>query len=165
MATLLDLERWGALFRLDAGLDPGVQEFRQIYTSPDLRWWMESTLPGLVSSWNLELTPLEQLDGLINVFCSGDTLTYGQQFKPLTHVKDGIWELKTADLRMFGWFNRKDCFVGVVADDATRIKTYKLYKGYANVTTAGFRDALDLDEPKYVTGDDPHAVVSNFDLP
>ena len=108
---------------------------------------------------------MEQVDGLVDVFCSGDTLTYGEQFKPLTHIKDGVWELKTPDIRIFGWFNRKDCFIGVVADDATRIKTYHLYHGYANVTTARFRDALDLDEPKYVTGDDPHAVVSNFDLP
>ena len=76
---------------------------------------------------------------------------------------DGVWELKTDDIRVFGWFPRKDCFVGAVADDATRIKTLKLYYGYANVTTKRFLAALDLDHPKCVLGDNPHAVVSNFD--
>jgi hypothetical protein len=46
---------------------------------------------------------------------------------------------------------------------ATRIKKHDLYRGYANVTTRRFRDELDLDNPKYIPGDDPHAVVSNFD--
>jgi hypothetical protein len=76
---------------------------------------------------------------------------------------DGIWELKTEDIRIFGFFHKKDCFIGVVADDATRIKTYDLYHGYANVNCRRFREAIDLDNPKCVLGDDPNAVVSNFD--
>jgi len=161
MATLLDLAQRGYLYKLDA-LEAGVQEFREIYTSPDLHRWINDVLPQMQSSWGLELSPLEQLVALSEIFCSGDRISYGTQFKPLTHIVDGVWELKTADLRVFGWFPRKDCFVGVVADDATRIKALKLYYGYANVTTKRFRAALDLDNPKCVLGDNPHAVVSNF---
>jgi hypothetical protein len=162
MATILSLDQSGNLFRLDV-LDPGVQEFRQFYASPRLRAWISDDLPNLRSSLDIEQSPLMQFFDLAEVFCSGGRLDYGYSFKPLTHHADGVWQLKTQDLRIFGWFHRRDCFVGVVADDATRIKTHDLYHGYARVTTAGFRDAIDLDDPKYVPGDDPHAVVSNFD--
>jgi hypothetical protein len=160
MATILELVRQGRLYKLDA-LELGVQEFREIYASPDLYHWIDGVLPGLQSSWGLELSPIEQFSALSEIFCSGQRLAYGTQFKPLTHIVDGVWELKTDDLRVFGWFPRKDCFVGTVADDATRIKTYKLYYGYANVTTKSFMTGLDLDVPKCVLGDNPHAVVSN----
>jgi hypothetical protein len=164
MATVLDLDRRGDLFKLDV-LEQGVQEFREFYASPRLHAWITGTLPGMASMFGLELTPHEQFVALAEIFCAGERLSYGHQFKPLTHITDGVWELKTEDIRIFGWFSRKDCFIGVVADDATRIKTHNLYVGYANVTTRRFRDALDLDPPKFVPGDDPHAVVSNFDYP
>jgi hypothetical protein len=164
MATLLQLNHQGVLFRLDV-LEQGVQEFRQFYVSPDLRKWITDVLPTSTSVWNIELTPLEQFVDLTETFCTGDRLMYGHQLKPLTHIAEGIWELKTQDIRIFGWFPKKDCFIGVVADDATKIKKHNLYRGYANVTTRRFRDALNLDDPKYISGDDPHAVVSNFDYP
>lgn len=164
MATLIELDQRGDLFKFDA-LELGAQEFRTIYASQVLYNWTQTTLPGMVSSWGIELSPEEQFVGLTEVFCSGETLTYGKQFKPLIHIGDGVWELKTPDLRIFGWFYRMDCFIGAVADDATRIKKVPLYYGYAHVTTPRFRDALDLDPPKYIAGDDPNAVVSNFDLP
>lgn len=164
MATVIDLDNRGQLFKLDA-LEQGAQEFREFYASPQLHDWVNNVLPNLSSSWNIELSPLEQFVALTEIFCSGERLAYDRQFKPLTHITDGIWELKTADIRIFGWFKRMDCFIGVVADDATKIKKHNLYYGYANITTKNFLQKLDLDEPKYIPGDDPHAVVSNFDFP
>lgn len=164
MATVIELDRRGALFRLNV-LEANVQEFRAIYVSPDLHRWITDMLPGMASACGVELTPGEQVFALAELFCAGERLAYEFQFKPLTHIVEGVWELKTTDVRIFGWFSRKDCFIGAVADDATRIKEYHLYFGYADVTTRRFRDGLDLDEPKYVAGDDPHAVVSNFDYP
>lgn len=164
MATLVQLDQQGALFKLDV-LEQHVQEFRQFYASPALQQWLTGTLPGMVSSWRIELSPEEQVVALLEIYCRGERLAYGTQFKPLTHITDGVWELKTDDIRIFGWFSRRDCFIGVVADDATRIKAHNLYFGHANVTVRRFRDTLDLVAPKFVPGDDPHAVVSNFDYP
>jgi hypothetical protein len=164
MATVVQLDQQGALFKLDV-LEQHVQEFRQFYASPVLYEWITGTLPGMASAAGVELTPQEQIVALLELFCAGERLAYEFQFKPLAHITDGVWELKTTDIRIFGWFSRKDCFIGAVADDATRIKAYKLYHGYANVTTRGIRDTLNLDQPKFVPGDDPHAVVSNFNYP
>ena len=140
------------------------QSGRVIFVLPDLRQWLEDVLPTLGSTWNIEQSPIEQLDALIATFGSGDTLTFGQQFKPLTRLGDGIWQLKTADLRMFGWFHEKDCFVGTDANLKDDIMRLRMYRPYCEQAVRR-RDALDLDEPKFIQGDDPNAVVSAYDLP
>ena len=102
MATVVELDGSGALFKLDPNLGPSVQELRCIYGSPRLKDWIESTLPALEGNWGVELTPLEQLQGFVEeVFCPGEPLTFDWQFKPLTYIRDGIWELKTADWQTF----------------------------------------------------------------
>ncbi len=163
MATLLELAAH-TLHRLDPVLDKGQREARTIYGSEGFRVWAEKTLPRLTSSWDIEVTPEEQFDALASIFCSGAVLTYKWQFSPIRHIADGIWELKTADLRIFGWFARKDCFIAVVADTTERVKRHRLYHGYAGAV-ARYRAALDLDEPKFIAGDDPNAVVSNYSYP
>ncbi|MBI2720372.1 MAG: hypothetical protein HY245_02890 [Rhizobiales bacterium] len=115
-------------------------------------------------AWNIELSPAEQLDVLLAIFASGQVLTYGWDFKPMMPVGDAVWALKTADVRIFGWFLRRDCFVGVVGDFAYRVKGRDLYRGYKGEVVR-FRNSLDLDEPKFIGGDDPNVVVSNFDHP
>lgn len=102
-------------------------------------------------------------------FCSGETLTFeraraGPAFKPLVHLQDGIWELKQPDLRFFGWFYEKDCFIGGALDTAFNVKSGPLYRGYA-AEVAYHRQQLDLNEPKFVPGDDPRDVVSSFNYP
>lgn len=164
MATVIELSRQGKLFKLDPALDGGEQEYRVLYASPRLRSWIEGTLPGLGSTWKIEQSPVEQLDALLQVYASGEPLVFGHSLKPLTHLGDGVWELKTADIRIFGWFSARDWFIGDAADTAERIKHHKLYRGYANQVVR-FRAGLDLCEPKFVAGDDPNDVVSNFAYP
>ncbi len=110
------------------------------------------------------MNPLEQFDDLSYAFVSGEPLLCLAQFKPLRHVAGGIWELKTPDLRVFGWFNAKDSFIGVVANQTDAIKKHRLYHGHAG-EVAAFRDRLNLDEPKFISGEDPYAVVSDFNYP
>lgn len=165
MATVLELEAAGSLFKLDPDLQQGIQELRCIYVSPRLKTWIENDLPNLESTWKVELTPQEQLQAFVEeVFCPGEPLTYEWHFRPISHVKDGIWELKTADIGMFGWFSIKDCFIGSAANLTDLVKQHGLYHGYAD-EAARFRDRLDLTPPKFIPGDNPHAVVSNFGYP
>jgi hypothetical protein len=95
MATIIELEHQGVL-KLEPGLPAPQQEFRCIYLGPKVKTWIENVLPTLESDRGLEIAPLGQLDDLVAVFCSGATLTYDWQFKPLNYVENGIWELKTA---------------------------------------------------------------------
>ncbi|MBR1148368.1 hypothetical protein [Bradyrhizobium sp. AUGA SZCCT0431] len=162
MATVIDLVSRGNLFRLDPQLDYPQQELRRIYTGPKLRKWIENDLSGLASD-RVESSPKLQFDDLVALFCSGEQLTYDLHFKPLNHVEDGIWELKTTDLRIFGWFSQKDCFIGVIGDTKRRILDYGLYGPYAKMEVTPFRNQIDLDPPKYVPGKNPHDVVSDYD--
>ena len=164
MATLSELERNGHLSKWEVDLRPPQLEERLIYVSPRLADWLEKDLPLLVSCWNIEETPLQQVYALVKVFVAGETLLFRHQFSPLRPIGNGAWELKTADARIFGWFPFKDCFVGVSANEAWRVKESNLYPAYRDEVVR-FRDGLPLDEPKFVKGDDPNAVVSAFDYP
>jgi hypothetical protein len=164
MATVPQLCEEGRLVKLDCGLEDDEQEFRAIYMSGRLKDWIEQILPTLGSTWDIETSPLQQLDALLWVFGSGDILTFDWQFKPLNALGNGIWELKTADLRLFGWFAQRDVFIAVDADTKERIRELKMYRPYQDQAVR-FRDQLPLDDPKFVSGEDPHAVVSNFDYP
>ena len=132
MATALDLIRGDAapLSKLDPGFEDGKQEFRCILASRKLRTWIEQDLPKLPSALGLELTPQEQLFAFVQIFFSEDPLTYGEHIKPLHCRGQGVWELRTPDLRVFGWFPIKDHFIGAVGNDATFIKDHGLYPGY-----------------------------------
>jgi hypothetical protein len=166
MATLLDLAggRAPVLFKLDPGFEDGSQEFRCILASQKLKIWIEQELPNLVSPLGIQISPQEQLFALVDVFYSDETLTYGGHFKPLRCRGQGVWELRTEDLRIFGWFPLKDHFIGVVANDATYIKEHRLYEGYIGEVVR-FRNQLDLVEPKFIQGKDSNNVVSNYTYP
>ena len=91
------------MFKLNA-LEQNEQEFRCLYVSLKLKLWMENELPALTSTWNTELSCLEQVDALTGEFCAGETLIHGPQFHALKPPAECVWALKTGDVRIFGWF-------------------------------------------------------------
>src|SRR5690349_10669614 len=124
MATILDLRNEGALIKLDPVLEAPAQEFREIDLFPEFAVWARDVLPNLDSTWDIETRPLAQFDDLVSLFCSGDPLVYEWQFHPIQHVHDGVWMLKTADLRLFGWFPKKDHFIALSGHSAQHVKDY-----------------------------------------
>lgn len=161
MATLAELVADGSLVKLDPGLEQDELEFRVILMLPRAQEWIENVLPTLSSTWNIEVSPTEQLVGLVADFASGLELTPGEKFHPIRPTDRNVWELKTADLRIFGWFAKKDCFVCVSIENADRLKQMPgLYGGYRDEVVR-YRDLLALDEPKCVQGVNIHDVLSN----
>lgn len=160
MATFVKLCEQGdlVLYELDDDAAPATRVF---FAAPKLvKWWGE-TLPHLTSEKPQDITPQEQADALMENYVSGRRMQFMKQFKPLRYHGLGVWEMKTTDLRIFGWFQSVDHFVGVAANMAGIIKASNMYYGYCDAVVR-FRDALDLDEPKYVVGEDPNDVISNF---
>ena len=164
MATIAMLVQQGALQRYDAVLGPRELETRRFFASSRLVKWFSEELSELGSAWNIEVTPAEQLDKLLRDYVVGKVLTYKFNFYPLTPHGSSVWELKTADLRVFGWFHTIDCFIGVVANTAQKVKDHNLYNGHLN-EVIHFRQNLDLDHPKSIEGKEPKNVVSNFAYP
>jgi hypothetical protein len=161
MATLLNLAQDGLVIKVDPVLGLKELELRRIYLLPRARKWLEEVLPETDSDRNIEESPAEQVDALIYEFCSGQPLPVGRRFKALVHLGDGVWELKTADVRLFGWFTQKDCFVVSDCDSKFNlIQRRSMYRGYCQQAVR-LRDKLDLDEPKFVAGENPDDVVSD----
>lgn len=160
MATLLELVKIGAAIRLDPALGLRELELRRIYLLPRAHKWLAEVLPGTDSDRFTEEKPDMQVDSLVQIFCSGQPLAFGTQLKALVHLGYGIWELKTADVRLFGWFTQKDCFLVSDCDTKYNILRSNMVKAYCQQAVR-FRDALNLDEPKFVTGDNPDDVVSD----
>lgn len=150
--------------KFDPSLGWREQEERMVYLLPPVAKWLECTLPELTSNWNLEQSPIEQLDDLVWQFCSGQELIVDRQFRLLRHHENGVWELKTADLRLFGWFHVRDCFVCAAANTALNVKNHGLYAGYVQQTVF-LRDRLDLDEPKFIAGEDYDEIVTAWSYP
>ncbi|WCT78903.1 hypothetical protein [Novosphingobium humi] len=161
MATIIHLAQSGHLTRFDPGLDWRQQEERCIYLLPSAKNWMRDVLPNEISDFGVERTPIEQVASLLENFCAGKALAFPRQFHPLVHIDSGIWQLKTADVRLFGWFCGQDQFICSNGDMATRIKKNHWYERYRD-EAIGFRDILALDDPKFVAGGQPDDVVSAY---
>ncbi len=126
--------------------------------------WVGDVLPSLSSTRKLDVTPAEQFDDMMLAFCLGEELIVGPQFHVLHPRKAAVWELKTPDLRVFGWFPQKDNFIAVAGHHTDGVKEHGLYAGFVGEVVR-VRNGLDLDEPKFIAGEDPNDVVSNCCLP
>ena len=164
MATLATLVSDGSLLRWEVNLSPRQQIERILLLVPPLHGRLDETLAQSGSTWNIEETPAQQLDALTAVFVAGEPLAFGWQFKSLVHHQNGVWYLKTADVRLFGWFPCRDCFIATSIAGADLAKRLHLYRPLGDEVVR-IREALPLDEPKFVPGDDPNDVVSNFTYP
>ncbi len=157
MATLLNLEQDGKVIKVDPRLGLREQEFRRIYLLPRAHKWLSEVLPQTDSDRFTEEKPDMQVDALIYEFCSGQPLEIGTRFKSLVHLADGVWELKTADVRLFGWFMQKDCFVISDCDSKYNVMRHKMYAAYCKQAVK-FRDELNVE---FVNGGNPNDVVSD----
>lgn len=155
MATLQKLCSDGVLVRVNVELDAGDSIERLVFAYPKFVEWAQNVLPLTQSSIaELAEQPDEQVDALLHDFISGVRMGYGKRYKRLQPGEQEIWELKTADIRLFGWFARKHVFVITAGEEKKRLNVIEgLYGGYRN-EAARLRDTLDLDPPKYIPGDE-----------
>ena len=157
MATLLELDRLGKLTKLIIELDPDEQIYGSIYAFPGALTWIQTTLPGLQTDGsNLgALSPAEQFDNLLYGLISGKPKFDLPPHLMWPHSETlGIWELRSYDLRLFGWFWKNSQFVLSAVDTALRCHSISgLYEGY-RTQAIRHRDGLDLDEPKFISGSD-----------
>jgi hypothetical protein len=143
------------LIRVIIQLPRGQFHERKIYAYLECLEWMRKEIPkmttGRVAS---AFTPKEQFIERMRQWMSGDPMAYGRMFHDMDPKSDGVWEIKTADLRIFGWMYRPRLFIalrGGYTDhykEPTKIKTYADER--RKVVKA--RDALPLDGEKYAKG-------------
>jgi hypothetical protein len=152
MATNLILCDRLELIKLGGGLASNELPMRVMFAFPHVIEWIENDLPELGTDLSGgKQSPLEQLDLLLYDFISGEDLDYYKRSHSMRPEAFGVWELKTPDVRVFGWFQARNVFIIANIDSAFRCKEHDLYTGFRNDTVRR-RDLLDLDEPKFILG-------------
>ncbi|WP_439925702.1 hypothetical protein [Nitrobacter sp. JJSN] len=129
---------------------------RFLYAYPDCLKWMKETVPTLETGRKKSAqTPAEQLILRLQQWVSGDPIKKGPMFKEMEYPRDNdVWELKTDDLRLFGWMYQPKKFIVASHGYADDYKVPTKTKDYADDVRAVMeaRQALPLDGPKFVKG-------------
>ncbi|MCT6855895.1 MAG: hypothetical protein M3Z59_05725 [Bombella apis] len=104
-----------------------------------------NVLPKIVSRRNPDTGAELQVLEAISAYCSGVKMVYPQQIRDINPIAHRCWELKTPDVRVYGWFVVKDFFVAHRIEDAR--KTHLKGRGYRCVQEgvidlAKFREGL-----------------------
>jgi hypothetical protein len=158
--TLATLIEAGEISSIEVELGAREQRTRLLYGTPGFVNWLKERLRSdEPSPLFADLTPNEQLDLLFYDFLSGKPLVYTKQFRVIKFENNAVWELKTPDLRIFGWFAMKDCFIAVFGDWAWRIKEHALYRGY-RIEVKRFRRRIGAEDGLCVRGVTPGDVIS-----
>lgn len=150
MATLDELENKGALFRVRINLRAKEYEERKIYAFPALWDWMTGAM-RTTEPYRDNISLGQQARVLLKNFITGQPFEEGEWFWLMNPQHMDVYELKSADIRIFGWFYRPRIFIGVAGDTLERTHTYNLHAGYRN-SVVHARETIDLDPPAYIKG-------------
>ncbi len=152
-----DLIREEIIGSIEVPLGPMEQPERLLYGFPGFIEWLDDRLRAdEPSPLGADLSPAQQLDNLFYQFVSGRPLVFTRQFRYIKAEKEAVWEFKTPDLRVFGWFPKKDCFICVFGNFADVIKDHDLYRGY-RLEIRRLRREMGIES---VTSLDPEDVLS-----
>jgi hypothetical protein len=160
MPAIPDLLESGAIVKIEVELGPVEQPLRLLYGTPQFIDWLQSILDGAEPPSPLShMSAAEQIDDLFHSFLSGAPMIFNRQFRTIRAEDHAVWELKTPDIRIFGWFLAKDCFVAAFGNWADIIKDHDLYRGY-RIAIRRLRRELGIDTTLCVKGSAPDDVLS-----
>lgn len=152
MATIDELENAGELVRILVRLDPPDVSRRRLFALPAVTTWLGQTLPSVTQHNPDDISPRDQVFVLIKMFLSGEAMEEGGQFRLMQPVEDDVYELKSSDIRIFGWFYRPAVFVATSVDTMERVHTIQgLSSGHRN-SVKYVRQNIDLDPPTHIEG-------------
>lgn len=147
MPTTRTLENIGVLIKITTDLEAGELDERLLFATPDFIAWLEDYLPYYDRDRDHRLSPNEQVESIFHEYIANPQFRGGGYFQNITPQREGIYELKTTDIRIFGWFWRPRQFIAVSGEMKKTLKgRYDIYRKNAVAT----RESLDLDEPKFV---------------
>lgn len=152
MATLGELSKGdsGPIRRIELELDEGLPH-RFLYGTPGFIGWLENVLPDMKTGLMLaDISPFEQVYERFRQYVVGENLDGDRRFAPLIcDPETFVWELKTIDVRIFGWVPKMDHFICCFGGHADFIKQHKLYGGFIGQVDH-VRSGMNLDTPKSV---------------
>lgn len=161
MATITELVGQKVLRLLRLPLPNRELHNRTLYVTDWFVNWMLGDLPNIRATfWEDDLPAKQQVRLLLEAYSSGKSLAHPKQFHILKPWEHGVWELKTGDTRIFGWFLAFDTFVAARGAATFDVKDMAQYEHHI-ARVIGCRVRMELDEPEFVSGEDPRFVLSN----
>ena len=163
MATLIQLCESGALDKIDP-LEADELPWRELYGTADFVGWLSDALPALGhNDLYSNLSPQEQVFAAFSEYVLGEEFLDDRRFKKLSVTPEQfVWEIKTEEVRIFGWVPRVDAFICCFGDSKDQIVLEDSYGRYI-AQTVYVRNQLDLDEPKLIASGELADVISNAD--
>jgi hypothetical protein len=135
-------------------------ENRKIYAIPAVRDWFDTTLRTLVQLEQTDISPRLQAYALLRMYQSGEKLAEGEEFKLMKPKDNDVYELRTADLRIFGWFYRPSVFIATAADTMENVHSHAgLSSGHRNGVMQ-VRGSIGLNPPSHIEGASTEHVLS-----
>jgi hypothetical protein len=156
MATFAKILEERKLIRVKVSLRRGQFHERKFYAYPECLEWARTNVPNMVTGRvGSDFSPKEQITLRLQQWMAGEPMAYGRMFHDMKPNSDGVWEIKTADLRIFGWMYRPREFIAVCGGYTDDYKEPTKTKDYADDKrmVINARNALPLDGQKFVTGD------------
>ena len=134
---------------------------RRLYGTRDfVEWLKERERASEASKLGAETSIIEQIDTIFYRFIIGDSFHNRWDFRCIKVEKHPVWEFKTPDIRIFGWFPAKDCFIAAYGGWADYIKDHDLYRGY-RLEIRRLRREMSLAQELCGEGTTPDDVISN----
>jgi hypothetical protein len=163
MSTMSTLIANGKLKSVTLGLLDDELAERGLFGTERLFRFIANDLQN-VPSRDTTLSALEQVANLFGRYLTNRPLILQSPIAPIRYLRDGVWELKTKDVRIFGWFAAKDSMVIDAGCDVKLLKEEKLnYNGFI-VQTDYVRTSLGFSPSEYVSGNSPNDVLTRFTI-
>lgn len=148
----------GLLIRYEADLRADEFSERKICMAPEFCDWLDGTLRKKPKDRG-QLLPYEQVSEVFRRFIVGKRMHLNSDLNKLVPHPKGVWEVKTKDVRVFGYFYQKREYVAVSGGMKADIKRGKYgahvkgvetfrkslpkgSRGYDNTPTEKFNDLL-----------------------
>jgi hypothetical protein len=134
--------------------------WRYVFLTPECVSWVKGALRTISKSDTAYAAPWAQLEAKLRSYCDGIPLRY-QDLHISKPQERGVWEIKTVDVRVFGWFPDKDYLILHTGEDAQSLHDdLMLYKPFIDATTA-YRDGLSPGLPGPIMSKELIDVVSD----
>src|SRR6266852_2301599 len=158
MSTISSLLVQGTLRAVTLGLLDDELPERGLFGTHRLFKHLAEELPSIPSR-DATLSAKEQVSNLFGRYLTNRPLILRSPISPLRHLKDAVWELKTLDVRVFGWFAAKNSMIIDAGCDVKLLKSEKLnYSGFINQTSY-VRKTLGFAPTEYVQGKLPNDIL------
>jgi hypothetical protein len=150
-------DKIATLTRIQVPLRRHEFDERWFYAMPSLVRFLEEILPSAQTGvLGATESPAAQMDTLLRKWNAGRPMAYGRAFSNLKPTGRAVWEMKTADLRIFGWVYRPKVFIAAfagLADDYKPQNGNPPKESYddARERVIWIREKLELTPPAFMT--------------